>query len=62
MFTVFGHYNDVTAYDFLEAQIDLDFRLTWDTHAVALRVVESEPTSKSDVIYWETKWPVSIFN
>lgn len=57
--TVYARYEDVTAYDFLEAQIDLDYRRSWDTHAVQLRLIDSEPQTNSDVIYWETKWPVS---
>lgn len=55
---VYARYEDVTAYDFLEAQIDLEYRRSWDDHAVQLRLIDSEPATNSDVIYWETKWPV----
>jgi len=60
-YKMYARYEDVTAYDFLEAQIDLDFRRSWDTHAVQLQLIDSEPATNSDVIYWETKWP-KLFN
>lgn len=57
----YARYEDVTAYDFLEAQVDLEYRLGWDVHAVKLELLDSEPSTNSDVIYWETKWP-SLFS
>lgn len=57
---MYGKYDDVTALDFLEAQVDLEYRLAWDTHAVKLRTLDTERATRSDVIYWETKWPVCI--
>ncbi|XP_075222373.1 stAR-related lipid transfer protein 7, mitochondrial-like [Lycorma delicatula] len=56
-YKMYARYDDVTALDFLEAQVDLEYRLTWDDHAVKLYSIDSEKSSHSDVIYWETKWP-----
>lgn len=61
-YKMYGRYDDVTANDFLEAQVDLDYRQTWDSHAVTLKLIDSEPSTHSDVIYWETKWPKLFSN
>ncbi|XP_046659021.1 stAR-related lipid transfer protein 7, mitochondrial-like isoform X2 [Homalodisca vitripennis] len=61
-YKMYARYGDVTAYDFLEAQVDLEYRQSWDTHAVDLRLIDSEPATNSDVIYWETKWPKLFSN
>lgn len=61
-YKMYGRYSDVTAIDFLEAQVDLDYRQTWDSHAVTLKLIDSEPSTHSDVIYWETKWPKLFSN
>jgi hypothetical protein len=57
---VYGKYHDVAARDFLKVQIDTEFRKTWDTTAINLKVVEQDTTSNSDVVYWEMKWPVCV--
>lgn len=60
-YKVYGSYNDVTGEDFLNVQIDCTYRKKWDSTAIALDVVESDPKphSNSDIIYWEMLWPVS---
>ena len=60
MFVVYGKYHDVTAKDFLKAQIDTEFRKTWDNTAINLTVVEQDSESNSDIVYWEVKWPVRV--
>lgn len=62
-YKVFGSYNDVYAEDFLNVQIDIDYRRKWDKTAVSLEVAETDqtPNSNSDIIYWEMLWPVSLF-
>lgn len=60
MFVVYGKYHDVAAKDFLKAQIDTEFRKTWDNTAINLKVVEQDSESNSDIVYWEMKWPVRI--
>ncbi|XP_023018293.1 stAR-related lipid transfer protein 7, mitochondrial [Leptinotarsa decemlineata] len=63
-YKVFGSYNDVSAEDFLNVQIDTDYRRKWDNTAVALEVAETDPTpsSNSDIIYWEMLWPRLFVN
>lgn len=63
-YKMFGSYNDVSAEDFLNVQIDIDYRRTWDTSAVVLEHAESDPheNSNSDVIYWELLWPRLFVN
>jgi hypothetical protein len=60
MFVVYGKYHDVAAKDFLKAQIDTEFRKTWDNTAINLKVVEQDSESNSDIVYWEMEWPVRI--
>ncbi|XP_014275913.1 stAR-related lipid transfer protein 7, mitochondrial isoform X2 [Halyomorpha halys] len=61
-YKVYGRYADVSADDFLEVYLDTENRTKWDQHAASLKVIDSEPKSHSDVIYWETKWPTLFCN
>lgn len=63
-YKVYGTFSDVTAEDFLQTQIDLDYRKKWDLTARELKIIDTDPKSEksvdngTDVIYWETIWPV----
>ncbi|XP_063911494.1 stAR-related lipid transfer protein 7, mitochondrial isoform X2 [Zophobas morio] len=63
-YKVYGSYTDVTAEDFLNVQIDVDYRRQWDNTAVMLNVVETDPdpASNSDIVYWEMLWPTLFAN
>lgn len=63
-YKVYGSFNDVCAEDFLNVQIDTEYRKRWDNTAVSLEVVEKDPIphSNSDVIYWELLWPKLFVN
>ncbi|KAJ8976250.1 hypothetical protein NQ317_003593 [Molorchus minor] len=63
-YKVYGSYYDVSAEDFLNVQIDTDYRRKWDTTAIVLEVAETDtsPNSNSDVIYWEMLWPRLFVN
>lgn len=62
-YKVYGTFSDVTAEDFLQTQIDLDYRKKWDPTARELTIIDTDPESKEsadngiDVVYWETIWP-----
>ncbi|KAK9728094.1 START domain [Popillia japonica] len=58
-YKVYGSYDDVYADDFVNVQIDIDYRKQWDTTAVILDVIDVDPNpgANSDVIYWEMLWP-----
>lgn len=60
-YKVYGSYDDVTAQDFLNVQVDINFRKKWDETAIQLEVIEkdSHAGSNSDLVYWEMLWPVS---
>lgn len=64
-YKVYGSFSDVTAEDFLQVQIDVDYRKEWDPTAQELQVIETDPESESstnqstDIIHWEMIWPVS---
>lgn len=65
-YKIYGSFPEITAEDFLQIQIDIDYRKEWDSTAQSLEILETDPKSMSskshstDVIYWETKWPVCI--
>ncbi|XP_054010029.1 stAR-related lipid transfer protein 7, mitochondrial-like isoform X2 [Hylaeus anthracinus] len=65
-YKVYGSFADVSAEDFLQTQIDVDYRKEWDPTARELQIIDTDPASqtstdnRSDVIYWETIWP-SLF-
>lgn len=63
-YKVFGSYDDVTAEDFLNVQIDTEYRRIWDASAVVLNLIETDPKegSNSDIIYWEMLWPALFTN
>lgn len=55
-----GSYSDVTALDFMQIQLDIDYRKEWDNMSINLNIFDSEPLTHSDLIYWELRWPVII--
>lgn len=61
-YKVYGSYNDVSAEEFLNVQVDTIYRRMWDTTAIVLDVIERDPNpmNNSEIIYWEMLWPVSI--
>lgn len=61
-YKVYGSYNDVCAVDFLNVQIDTEYRRSWDNTAVILEVIDADPdlSSNAEVVYWEMLWPVSF--
>lgn len=48
--------------DFLQVQVDTDYRRKWDNTAVMLEVAERDPVEdvNGDILYWEMQWPVCI--
>ncbi|XP_011685992.1 PREDICTED: stAR-related lipid transfer protein 7, mitochondrial-like isoform X2 [Wasmannia auropunctata] len=67
-YKVYGTFSDVTAEDFLQVQIDVDYRKQWDPTAQELQIIETDPKSESsvnrstDVIHWEMIWPKLFSN
>ncbi|XP_014203726.1 stAR-related lipid transfer protein 7, mitochondrial [Copidosoma floridanum] len=67
-YKVYGSFDDVSAEDFLQVQIDIDYRKDWDATAKELEVIDTDPKfedvkdSCSDVIYWEMIWPRMFAN
>lgn len=67
-YKVYGSFSDVTAEDFLQVQIDVNYRKQWDPTAQELQIIETDPKSESsinhstDVIHWEMIWPKLFSN
>lgn len=58
---MYGYFTDITAEDFLQVQINVEFRKEWDQTAIELEVLEQDQHTQTDVIYWELRFPVSDF-
>ncbi|XP_011347110.1 stAR-related lipid transfer protein 7, mitochondrial isoform X2 [Ooceraea biroi] len=67
-YKVYGSFADVTANDFLQVQIDVDYRKKWDPTAQELQIIETDPDTESstdhstDIIHWEMIWPKLFSN
>lgn len=67
-YKVYGSFSDVTADDFLQVQIDVDYRKKWDPTARELQIIDTDPNSEqsgnhsTDIIYWEMIWPKLFSN
>ncbi|XP_015592069.1 stAR-related lipid transfer protein 7, mitochondrial [Cephus cinctus] len=65
-YKVYGSFSDVSAHDFLQVQIDVEYRKQWDHTARQLEIIDTDPSSNStsnsssDIMYWEMIWP-SLF-
>lgn len=65
-YKVFGSFADVSADDFLQVQVDVEYRREWDPTARRLEIIDSDPRwtmeqdRHSDVLYWEMTWPVIV--
>ncbi|ODN03966.1 StAR-related lipid transfer protein 7, mitochondrial [Orchesella cincta] len=62
IYKVYGYYDDISAEDFLDVQLDIEYRKKWDDSALQLEIVEKDKESKSEVIYWEMQWPRMFSN
>ncbi|XP_046385709.1 stAR-related lipid transfer protein 7, mitochondrial isoform X2 [Ischnura elegans] len=62
MYKAYGKFSEISAVDFLQVQIDTNYRMKWDKTVADLHVVDSDPDSHSDIIYWEVKWPQLFSN
>lgn len=62
VYKVYGKWNDVTANDFFQVQIDCKYRKEWDQNSVQLYVVDSDRKTTSDVLYWEFLFPKMFYN
>ncbi|KAB7495938.1 StAR-related lipid transfer protein 7, mitochondrial [Armadillidium nasatum] len=56
-YKVYGTYDDMSLNAFMEVQLNSSFRTQWDTTALQLQVVDSDPESNSDLLYWLVKFP-----
>lgn len=63
-YKVYAFFEDISAADFLHVQTDLDYRKKWDDTAIALKMIEEDPSpgNNSHLIYWEMQWPKFFAN
>jgi hypothetical protein len=62
VFAVYGYYDDISAENFLNTQLDVAYRRKWDETALKLEVIESDKDINQDILYWEMKWPTMFSN
>ncbi|UJR35624.1 hypothetical protein I4U23_028374 [Adineta vaga] len=56
-YKIFGTFNDISALVFFQVQLDLDYRMNWDDHALRLSVVDANESTQSDIVHWIQKFP-----
>ncbi|CAF0963686.1 unnamed protein product [Adineta steineri] len=61
-YKIFGTFNDISALVFFQVQLDLDYRMKWDDHALTLSVVDSHENTQSDIVHWVQKFPFPFNN
>uniref|UniRef100_A0A0N4ZB40 Phosphatidylcholine transfer protein n=1 Tax=Parastrongyloides trichosuri TaxID=131310 RepID=A0A0N4ZB40_PARTI len=52
-----GEYNDISLADFVDAQFDLGYRLSWDSNVSCLKSVYTENYGKKSIIRWVARFP-----
>jgi len=62
LYKVYGYYDDISPKDFLSTQLDIEYRKEWDDTVLKLEIVNLDEKQKSEVIYWEMKWPRMFSN
>lgn len=61
-YKVYGFYEEVRADMFLQVQLDIEYRKKWDLTAVEIKLIDSDPYSNSNILYWEMQWPKFFSN
>ncbi|VDK18275.1 unnamed protein product [Anisakis simplex] len=56
-----GTYNDITPRDFVDTQIDLEYRQKWDSNVLKLELLYDDKESDSQVIRWIHKFPYPMY-
>jgi len=57
-----GTFNDISALAFLQVQLDLDYRMKWDDHALRLSIIDTDKDTHSDIVHWIQKFPFPLNN
>uniref|UniRef100_A0A8C4QP39 StAR-related lipid transfer protein 7, mitochondrial n=1 Tax=Eptatretus burgeri TaxID=7764 RepID=A0A8C4QP39_EPTBU len=60
-YRVFGTYTDITPRQFLNVQIDTDYRKRWDELVIKLDILDRDLTSGSEVVHWVTQFPYPMY-
>ncbi|KAL0279369.1 UNVERIFIED_CONTAM: hypothetical protein PYX00_000946 [Menopon gallinae] len=56
-YKMYGTYKEIRPDSFLQVQLDTEYRKKWDATAVEIRIIDKDPLSNSDILYWEMQWP-----
>uniref|UniRef100_A0A0N5AVN8 Phosphatidylcholine transfer protein n=1 Tax=Syphacia muris TaxID=451379 RepID=A0A0N5AVN8_9BILA len=56
-----GSYRDISARDFIDAQMDLEYRCMWDTHVIKLEVLDEDKVTDTQIIRWVSKYPYPLY-
>lgn len=52
---------DISARDFVDAQIDLEYRQKWDSNVLKLELLYSDEETDSQVVRWIAKFPYPMY-
>lgn len=57
VFRIHGSYEDISAQEFFQTQVDIQYRFLWDSYAQSMNVVAKDHSSESEIVRWLTKCP-----
>jgi hypothetical protein len=60
-YKVLGRINDITPLDYFQTQIDLGYRKVWDHLVISLRTIETEESTRSELIRWVSHFPYPLY-
>lgn len=55
-----GNFEDVSAWDFFQTQLDVDYRKEWDNLTQELELVDTDESADVDVLRWVLRYPVCM--
>lgn len=62
IYKMLGTFDDITALVFLQVQLDTDYRMSWDDHALRLSIIDRNDDIQSDVVHWIQRFPFPLTN
>jgi hypothetical protein len=52
-----GSYYDITPRNFVDAQLNIEYRREWDTNVLELEILSDDPENDIQVVRWVAKYP-----
>ncbi|XP_078463581.1 stAR-related lipid transfer protein 7, mitochondrial [Lampetra fluviatilis] len=60
-YKVYGTYTDISPQQFLNVQLDIEYRKRWDQLVIRLDLIDHDESTGSEVIHWVTHFPYPLY-